>query len=114
MKIYVAHPYDGKEENKKKVEKFIKKYSKEIAATFISPIHSFGFMYDDIDYEKGINMCLDLLGICDAIIIPEFEKIKTSKGCLMELGFAKAKEITIFDWDTFGKDKYFEWVGGLV
>ncbi len=114
MKVYVAHPYEGKEENKKKVEKFIKKHSKEIGATFISPIHSFGFMYNDIDYEKGIDMCLDLLEICDAIIIPKFEKIKNSKGCLMELGFSKAKEIMIFDWETFNKDEYFKWAGELV
>ncbi len=101
MKIYVAHPYGGKEENKKIVEEFIKKHSKETGETFISPIHSFGYLYKEIDYEMGIYMCLDLLETCDAVVIKPLEEIKHSKGCLIEYGYARGKRIPMIDWHNF-------------
>lgn len=67
LNIYVAHPYDGHEENKKKVEEFIKLLIKK--KIFHKPI------------------------------IPKFEKIKMSKGCLIELGYAKHKGMEIIHWE---------------
>lgn len=96
MLVYVAHPYGGLEENKKKVEEIIPKLAKdelfnmmEEDITFVSPIHTFGHLYDQVDYVEGLNMCLDLLDKCEHIVVIEgFEK---SKGCMAEYGFAKAK-----------------------
>ena len=77
MLIYVAHPYGGKEENKKAAEEKIKKLHELYNGhTFISPIHSFGFMYDWVDgYEQGMRMCIDLLDKCDGLIYVEDGKI---------------------------------------
>ena len=66
MNIYISHPYSAKEENKLKVEHIIENLVKEHPEhTYISPIHTFCFMYDKVDYETGINMCLELLKLCD-------------------------------------------------
>nr|DAN40292.1 MAG TPA: deoxyribosyltransferase [Caudoviricetes sp.] len=93
MLIYVAHPYNGKEENRKCVEKKIKKLVKKYPRhTFISPIHSFGFMYDWVDdYEQGMQMCLNLLKRCDRLIL--CEGWNTSKGCNREYEFARKSNI---------------------
>ncbi len=99
MKIYVAHPYGGDEKNKKIVELFIKKLVEvDPGITFISPIHAFGYLYDTLDYETGIDMCLDLMENCDALLIPPFSQIENSKGCLVELGYAKGKGLKILSW----------------
>ena len=102
LNIYVAHPYDGQEENKKKVEEFIKLLIKKNIfhkPNFISPIHNYGYLYNNMEYEKGIDLCLNLLNECDIILIPKFEKIKMSKGCLIELGYAKHKGMEIIHWE---------------
>lgn len=99
LKIYVAHPYGGFEENKKKVENFIKKFENYENIVFISPIHSFGWKYETIGYEKGINECLALMDSCDIVAMPRFEKIINSKGCLIEYGYAKGKNKKIFEYD---------------
>lgn len=87
--IYVAHPFGGLEENKKKVEEFIRKFNHYEGITFLSPIHNFGWSYEETEYEKGIDDCLALLEQCDVVTIPNFETIKNSKGCLIEYGFLK-------------------------
>lgn len=99
-KVYVAHPYEAKEENKKKVEKLINHLLKEWGEKymFISPIHLFGYIYEAVPYEHGIEMCFQTLKDCDLLLIADFDYIKNSKGCLMELGFAKGKGIEIEYW----------------
>ncbi len=88
MMIYISHPYGGKEENKLKVEAIIK----ELAVnhpdnTYISPIHTFGFMYDSVDYETGLQMCLNLLETCDKMLV--FGDWKQSRGCTAEVLYAE-------------------------
>ena len=86
MLIYVAHPYGGKEENKKAVEEKIKKLVKKY------PIHTFGYMYNWVkDYEQGMQMCLNLLKRCDRLIL--CEGWSASKGCNREYDFAKKSNI---------------------
>ena len=82
--IYIAHPYNGLEENKIEVEKIIEKLVEiDNQHTYISPIHAFGFLYDKIDYNLGMDFCFDTLMMCDKIYF--FGDIKSSKGCMMEL-----------------------------
>lgn len=111
MKVYIAHPYGGLKDNKEKVEEFIKKLINSnllgkgaAQVTYVSPIHSFGYLYDDVDYEKGIDMCLSLLRDCSILIIPKFYKIKKSKGCLMELAAAKVLGIDIKYWEDLERE----------
>ena len=93
MLIYVAHPYSGKEENKKAVEEKIKKLVKKHPRhTFISPIHTFGYMYNWVkDYDQGMQMCLTLLRKCDMLIL--CEDWNSSRGCNTEFEFARRNGI---------------------
>lgn len=88
MLIYVSHPYSAKEENKQKVEAIVRKLAKEHPEhTFLSPIHAVGFMYDDFDYETGLNMCLELLKRCDMMYV--FGDWENSRGCKTEINYCK-------------------------
>ena len=86
--IYVSHPYGGKQENKDKVEEIVRKLIKlHPENIYISPIHTFGYLYNEVDYEYGMKMCLRLLDKCDKIIL--CKEWTTSKGCCMELHESK-------------------------
>lgn len=86
--IYISHPYSAKEENKLKVESIVRKLAKEHPEhTYISPIHTFGFTYNDFDYETGLNMCLELLRRCDMMYV--FGDYQNSKGCKEEIKFCE-------------------------
>jgi hypothetical protein len=84
MKIYISHPFGGQALNKHKIEGIIKQLSKEHPNNiFISPIHCFGFLYNDTDYQTGLNMCLELLDVCDEMWV--FGNYLDSKGCKAEI-----------------------------
>lgn len=96
MIIYVAHPYGGQKENKEKIEKYINQLVERYPNyTFVSPIHTFGFMYNVVKtYEQGMKMCLNLLRKCDGLILCQnWEK---SAGCNREYNFAKDRNMEIF------------------
>jgi len=86
--IYVSHPYSGDVKNKHKVERIIRKLViDEPNEIFISPVHAFGFMYNDVDYDKGMDMCLALLSKCHKMYV--FGSWTQSKGCQREILFAE-------------------------
>lgn len=92
MLIYISHPYGGREDNKKAIEKIIeelvKKNSKHV---YVSPVHCFGFLYETTEYQQGIDMCLTLLGRCDYMYV--FGDWKTSVGCMTEIEYAMKHRI---------------------
>jgi hypothetical protein len=84
MIVYISHPYGGLEENKREIEQIILKLVETNPQnTYISPVHTFGFLYDAVPYEEGLEMCLDLLGLCDMAFI--FGDYANSTGCKAEL-----------------------------
>ena len=88
MMIYIAHPYNGSEENKLEVEKIIEKLVEiDNKHTYISPIHSFGFLYNKVDYDLQMDFCIDLLMMCDKVYF--FGDIESIKGCMTELKMCK-------------------------
>ena len=100
--IYISGKYKGKEEYKQKFETVIKGLvelekertnNKEYDYVFISPIHAFGFLYDEVSYEEGIEYCLALLDRCDEIWM--MDNWEESKGACIEFGYAKARGIHI-------------------
>lgn len=85
--VYVAHPYSGLSSNYEKVSDIMNVLcSKFSDKTFISPIHAYGFMYESVDYEKGINLCFKLLDLCDTVLL--CGEWVHSKGCNMEKDYA--------------------------
>ena len=88
MKIkYLAHPFEGKPENKEEVEKIIKALmAKEKDVVYISPIHCLGFLYDTMQYEDGMELCFELMNLCDELIL--CDGWQESKGCKLEWAYA--------------------------
>ena len=82
-KVYVAHPYLGLPENRARVEGIIIGLMQAYKGTvFISPIHTFGFLYKVLTYEEGMKLCLELLKMCDELwLCPGWEQ---SRGCRIE------------------------------
>lgn len=121
--IYIAHKFADQDDNRKDAEKTIRKlkngshalltrkYVNTYAeadgkmavtnipalmlqqATFVSPIHQLGFMYGENTYIFGLNQCLTLLSKCSALFL--CAEWQTSKGCLSEYAYAKARKIPI-------------------
>lgn len=103
MLIYCSHKFGGKLENAKSVEIKIKKLQlADPSNTYISPIHAFGFMYNAVSYDDGIEMCLDLLRKCDKMIVLS----EKSKGVEIEIGYCMAARIPVEFLE--GEDGYTE------
>ena len=94
--VYVAHPYGGKENNRKNIDVIMGDLVLNDAShDYISPIHNFGYVYlTGDDYQRGLDICLSLLGQCDILVLcPEWE---SSRGCKCEFKFAKKHSISTF------------------
>lgn len=93
-RVYVAHPYSGKEENKASVETLIRKMVKNYPdILYISPIHALGYLYNDVEYEHGMQYCFELLKACDELLL--CGGWKDSRGCKMEKEYAEKNGIPI-------------------
>lgn len=94
--VYVAHPYGGKESNRKKIDVIMGNLVlNDTNHDYISPIHNFGYVYlTGDDYQSGLDICLSLLGHCDILVLcPAWE---SSRGCNGEFEFAKKYSISTF------------------
>lgn len=95
-KVYVSHGFSGKEENIKIVEDKIRKlreYAPDIL--FISPIHTFSYLYHETSYEEGLRMCLDLMKCCDEVFVID-DNYLDSKGVTCEIMFAHEYNIPVY------------------
>lgn len=92
MMIYCAHKYGGEEKNKRDIEKKIKTLQlSRPKDCFISPVHCFGWMYKDIDYDAGMELCIDLLSVCDEVLVLS----ELSKGVKIEIETAEKLHIPV-------------------
>lgn len=93
-KVYIAHPFQGKNENVQKVEKIILDLIKQDEnILYISPLHATGFYYFAMSYEKGMEHCFTLLSMCDELwLCPGWQD---SKGCNLEKAYAEEHGIPI-------------------
>lgn len=92
MMVYISHPYGGKESNRKAVEAIAARLAKkDTANVYVSPIHAFGFLYDEVDYLDGLGMCIELLSRCDRMLV--YGDWEHSTGCLAEIDYCRAHGI---------------------
>ena len=92
--IYISHVYGGNQDNKDKVEAIIKQLVKQHPHyLFISPIHALGYLYDEVDYNTGIKMCLELLKHCDEMWVCS----ELSRGVLMEKDYCISHNIEVIE-----------------
>lgn len=88
MIIYVAHKYQSKQENLERAKKITHDLQiADLENTYICPLLVFSHLeYGEIGYEAEIEACLDILSVCDKLIVAS--DFLTSKGVQKELDFA--------------------------
>ena len=90
---YVSHAYGGKEENYNKAKSVMKalQYSRPNDC-FLCPIFAFShFDYGEMSYYDEMELRLDLLSLCDGLIV-------ASKSCAemqKEIEFAKLVDMEV-------------------
>jgi hypothetical protein len=93
--VYVSHKYGGNKNNLKEVEEIIKTQQKKHPNyMFISPLHMFSFLYNDMSYEDGLELCLYQLAECDEIWVTG-ETWYDSTGVIKEIEYANAHKIDV-------------------
>lgn len=86
--VYISHPSGGKVENTKHIELIVRRLLSSDSLyekyCFVSPVHCYGFMYDEYEpeYLKGLSFCTDLLEHCDIMLL--CGDWKSSRGCTVE------------------------------
>lgn len=99
MLVYCSHCYGGNENNKRCAEEKIKKLQEQYKdLTFVSPIHTFGFMYHTLTYDEGMKKCLSLLEKCSLMVVLSIE----SEGVRREIEYAKQHRIPVLRMDEWG------------
>lgn len=85
--IYVSHAYGGKEENFQRAKQVTHDLQVEHPEDcFICPILAFShFGYNEMGYDEEMEICLDLLSICDKLIVSGI----ISDGVRREIDFAE-------------------------
>lgn len=114
--IYVGGKYGGEESNKNLIEDAIIRlktnrgislinlfnpetqssqslYYNNENTVYFSPVHAFGFQYNETDYMEGLDYCLSMLERCNELIL--LSNWRESFGATVEYGFAKGKGIPI-------------------
>lgn len=94
--VYVAHPFLGEKSNVQLVEDIICDLVLENPEiTFYSPLHSLGFLYDIVSYNKGMKHCFEALKRCDELWL--CKGWRTSLGCKIEFAYATENKIPIVE-----------------
>ena len=93
--VYVCHEF-GVKENAEKVARLIELFVNVYPnICFMSLIHTFGYLYDSVDYDTGIEYCLTLLDMCDEMWT--FGSKSMSRGCMIEKEYCKKYKIPIIE-----------------
>jgi hypothetical protein len=104
--IYVSHIFQGKQENLERAKKITHDLQiADLENTYICPLLAFSHLkYGEIGYESEMENCLDLLSVCDKLIVASglsegvereislAEKLKNSNGEPMEVEYLEDTE----------------------
>ena len=95
MLMYLAHKYQGKQKNIKRVKKIAHDLQMENPAhCVVCPLLNFSCLgYGEIGYEHEMEICLDLLSVCDVLIVAS----DISDGVQKEIDFAKMVGMEVID-----------------
>lgn len=86
--VYIAHKFGGKPENLERAKKITHDLQvADLDNTYICPLLTFSHLeYGEIGYNAEIENCLDLLSVCDKLIVAS--DFSNSKGVQEEIDFA--------------------------
>ena len=87
MRVYVAHCYGNNSENVERAKKITHDLQvNDLENCYICPLTAFSHLgYNEIGYEEEIALCLDLLQICDKLIVAS----EVSHGVQIEIDLAR-------------------------
>lgn len=87
MVYYVAHKYGGDPQNVERAKKITHDLQvNDLENCYICPLTAFSHLgYNDIGFEEEMELCIDLLSICDGLIVAS----DVSIGVQREIDFAK-------------------------
>lgn len=87
MLLYLSHKYQGDKANMERVRKIAHELQVENPThCVVCPLLNFSFLdYGEIGYEEEMEICLDLLSVCDVLIVAS----DVSKGVQKEIDFAR-------------------------
>ena len=93
--IYVSHKFAGDPANMERAKKITHDLQIENPThCFICPILALSHLqYGEIGYDDEIELCLDLLSLCDALIVAS----DISKGVQKEIDFARLVGMEVID-----------------
>ena len=94
--VYVSHPFSGNPwENRAEARDVCVRLKKEHPDwCIVNPLDAFQWLdFVKISYERALEMCIEILGRCDAIYMCRFWD--DSKGCRAEYRAAKNKEMEV-------------------
>lgn len=103
--VYLCHGYGGSVENLNDITSKLKRFTKlHPNYLFISPVNMYNELYDIVDYNEGLDMCLYLLTtiatemwVCDI-------NYNESTGCKAEIEVCKERGIPV---KYFVSDRYY-------
>lgn len=102
MIVYVAHRFGGDINNLERAKKITHDLQvADLENTYICPLVAFSHLeYGEIGYDNEMENCLDLLSVCDKLIVAS--DFLTSKGVQKELDFASlvGMEVQFLEEDT--------------
>lgn len=89
MMYYVDHEYGGNPANIERAKKITHDLQvNDPLNCYICPLTAFSYLeYNELGYEAEMELCLDLLSVCDVLIVAS-ENI--SKGVDAEISFANS------------------------
>lgn len=93
--IYVSHKFGGDPVNMERAKKITHDLQIENPThCFICPILAFSHLqYGEIGYDDEIELCLDLLSLCDTLIVAS----DVSYGVQKEIDFARMVGMEVVD-----------------
>ena len=93
--IYVSHKFGGDPANMERAKKITHDLQIENPThCFICPLLAFSHLqYGEIGYDDEIELCLDLLSLCDTLIVAS----DVSNGVQKEIDFAKMVGMEVID-----------------
>ena len=102
MLLYLAHKYQGDQANMERVKKIAHDLQMENPThCVVCPLLNFSFLdYGEIGYEQELEICLDLLSVCDYLIVAS----DVSNGVQKEIDFARMVGMEVIDLaDKYGQ-----------
>lgn len=92
---YVAHRYGGNTENITRAAKITNALQKkDLQNAYICPLLAFSHLgYKEIGWDEEMALCLDLLSVCDVLIVAS----EPSKGVQKEIDFARMVGMEVVD-----------------